>query len=51
MNNTHSFIMRDQVHNLIPSIMDQRKDRSVFRFLGQISVAIVSLATFNLIAS
>ena len=47
MNNTSNFIMRDQVHNLVPSIMVHERDHSVFRFLSQISIVAVSLATFR----
>ncbi len=49
MNNTSNFIMRDQVHNLIPSIMQHGRERLMFRFVSQVSLAIVSLATFKLL--
>jgi len=49
MNNTSNFIMRDQVHNLIPSIMQHGRDHSLFKFVSQVSFAIVSLVTFKLL--
>jgi hypothetical protein len=48
MNNTNNFIMRDQVHNLVPSIMDHERDFSVVRFMRQISIAVISVIGFRL---
>ncbi len=47
MNNTSNFIMRDQVHNFVPSIMEHATDHSIFKFLSQLSVAAVALAAFR----
>ncbi len=47
MSNTSSFIMRDQVHNLVPSIMQHTTDHSTFKLVGQFSVAIITLAAFR----
>jgi hypothetical protein len=49
MNNTSSFIMRDQVHDLIPSIMEHRSEHPSLRFLSQLSVIAITLVTFNLL--
>ena len=47
MNNTSSFIMRDQVHDLIPSIMQRGSEQQFSRVLRQVSVFIVTLVTVN----
>lgn len=46
MNNSNSFIMQDQVGDVVKSLMEENRGGSFFRFLGQISIVAVSIITF-----
>ncbi len=46
MNNTNSFIMRDQVGDVVKSLMDGDRGMPFFRYLSQVSIIAVSIVTF-----
>lgn len=47
--NNNNFIMRDQVHDLVPSIMGYESGFSALRFMRQISLLALSAFTFGFI--
>lgn len=46
--NNNSFIMRDQVHNLVPSIMGYERDLSIFKVMRQLSFVVIAIIAFRL---
>ena len=46
MNNTNSFIMQDQVGDVVKSLMEENRGLTFFRFLSQLSIIAISIMTF-----
>jgi hypothetical protein len=46
MNNSNSFVMQDQVGDVVKSLMGEDRGVPFFRFLGQVSIIAVSIITF-----
>lgn len=49
MNNTNSFIMRDQVGDVVKGLMEDDPGIPLIRYLGQISIILLSIVTFRFI--